>query len=172
MSHFLAYISRMKYIKRWGLMRSSREENVQEHSLQVAMFAHCLALIENKRYGGKLDPQHVMAIAVYHETGEVITGDLVTPIKYYNPQITKAYKDVEKIAEETKQEVLEVQKPASRPTDILGRVESVRIVGKGSYELNLERLADTQDIIIGMGNDGKYMLDLNSMSKKRPSKKR
>lgn len=101
MSHFLAYISRMKYIKRWGLMRSSREENVQEHSLQVAMFAHCLALIENKRYGGKLDPQHVMAIAVYHETGEVITGDLVTPIKYYNPQITKAYKDVEKIAEET-----------------------------------------------------------------------
>ena len=101
MSHFLAYISRMKYIKRWGLMRSSREENVQEHSLQVAMFAHCLALIENKRYDGKLDPQHVMAIAVYHETGEVITGDLVTPIKYYNPQITKAYKDVEKIAEET-----------------------------------------------------------------------
>lgn len=82
-------------------------------------------------------------------------------------------KSIEKIAEETKQEVLEVQRPASRPTDILGRVESVRIVGKGSYELNLERLADTQDIIIGMGNDGKYMLDLNSMSKpkKRPSKK-
>ena len=101
MSNFLAYISRMKYIKRWGLMRSSREENVQEHSLQVAMFAHCLALIENKRYDGKLDPQHVMAIAVYHETGEVITGDLVTPIKYYNPQITQAYKDVEKVAEET-----------------------------------------------------------------------
>jgi 5'-deoxynucleotidase len=101
MSNFLAYISRMKYIKRWGLMRSNREENVQEHSLQVAMFAHCLALIENKRYGGKLDPQKVMAIAVYHETGEVITGDLVTPIKYYNPQITQAYKDVEKVAEET-----------------------------------------------------------------------
>lgn len=101
MSNFLAYISRMKYIKRWGLMRSSREENVQEHSLQVAMFAHCLALIENKRYGGALDPLHVMAIAVYHETGEVITGDLVTPIKYYNPQITQAYKEVEKVAEET-----------------------------------------------------------------------
>jgi 5'-deoxynucleotidase len=82
-------------------MRSSREENVQEHSLQVAMFAHCLALIENKRYGGALDPLHVIAIAVYHETGEVITGDLVTPIKYYNPQITQAYKEVEKVAEET-----------------------------------------------------------------------
>lgn len=81
-------------------------------------------------------------------------------------------KSIEKIAEETKQEVLEVQRPASRPTDILGRVESVRIVGKGSYELNLERLADTQDIIIGMGNDGKYMLDLASMSKKRSSSKK
>lgn len=101
MSHFFAYISRMKYIKRWGLMRSSREENVQEHSLQVAMFAHCLALIENHRYDGRLDPGHVMAIAAYHETGEVITGDLVTPIKYYNPEITRAYKDVEKVAEET-----------------------------------------------------------------------
>lgn len=101
MSHFFAYISRMKYIKRWGLMRSSREENVQEHSLQVAMFAHCLALIENKRYGGKFNPEHIMALAMYHETGEVITGDLVTPIKYYNQDITKAYKDVEKVAEET-----------------------------------------------------------------------
>lgn len=83
-------------------------------------------------------------------------------------------KSIETIAQETKQEVLEVQPkagPASRPTDILERVESVRIVGKGSYELNLERLADTQDMIIGMGDDGKYMLDLTSMSKKR-SKKR
>ena len=101
MSHFFAYINRMKYIKRWGLMRSSREENVQEHSLQVAMIAHCLALIENKRYGGNFSPEHVMALAVYHETGEVITGDLVTPIKYYNSDITKAYKEVEKVAEET-----------------------------------------------------------------------
>ncbi len=83
-------------------------------------------------------------------------------------------KSIETIAQETKQEVLEVkpqQGPASRPTDILERVESVRIVGKGSYELNLERLADTQDMIIGMGDDGKYMLDLSSMSKRR-SKKR
>lgn len=100
MSHFFAYIARMKHIKRWGLMRSSREENVQEHSLQVAMIAHCLALIENKRYGGKLSPEHVMALAVFHETGEVITGDLVTPIKYYNEEIRRAYKDVEKVAEE------------------------------------------------------------------------
>ncbi len=78
-------------------------------------------------------------------------------------------KSISDIAQETKQEVLEVkpQGPASRPTDILDRVESVRIVSPGKYELNLERLAESQDIIIGMGDDGKYMLDLPSMSKKR-----
>ncbi len=134
MSHFFAYISRMKYIKRWGLMRSSREENVQEHSLQVAMFAHCLALIENKRYGGKLDPQHVMAIAVYHETGEVITGDLVTPIKYYNPAITKAYKDVEKVAEETMLNML--------PKEFQKEYRSL-IQPEDEYEKKIVKAADT-----------------------------
>lgn len=134
MSNFLAYISRMKYIKRWGLMRSNREENVQEHSLQVAMFAHCLALIENKRYGGKLDPQHVMAIAVYHETGEVITGDLVTPIKYYNPQITQAYKEVEKVAEETMISML--------PEEFQAEYREL-IQPKGEYEAKIVKAADT-----------------------------
>lgn len=100
MSKFFAYISRMKNILRWGLMRSFREENVQEHSLQVAMFAHALALLENQRYGGQYDAEHIMAIAVYHETSEVITGDLVTPIKYYNEEIRSAYKHIEALAEE------------------------------------------------------------------------
>ena len=100
MSKFSAYISRMKNILRWGLMRSFREENVQEHSLQVAMFAHALALLENQRYGGQYDAEHIMAIAVYHETSEVITGDLVTPIKYYNEEIRSAYKHIEALAEE------------------------------------------------------------------------
>ena len=100
MSKFFAYISRMKNIRRWGLMRSFREENVQEHSLQVAMFAHALALLENQRYGGQYDAEHMMAIAVYHETSEVITGDLVTPIKYYNDEIRSAYKHIEALAEE------------------------------------------------------------------------
>lgn len=99
MSRFFAYISRMKHIKRWGLMPSVREENIQEHSLQVAMIAHALALMSNKHYGSNLDPEHVMAIAVFHETGEVITGDLVTPIKYYNEEIRSAYKKIEKEAE-------------------------------------------------------------------------
>ena len=115
-------------------MRSSREENVQEHSLQVAMFAHCLALIENKRYGGKLDPQHVMAIAAYHETGEVITGDLVTPIKYYNPSITKAYKDVEKVAEETMITML--------PEEFQGEFRAL-IQPKDEYEKKIVKAADT-----------------------------
>ncbi len=100
MSRFFAYIARMKHIKRWGLMPSSREENIQEHSLQVAMIAHALALLQNKHYGGTLDPEHIMAIAVYHETGEVITGDLVTPIKYFNEDIKTAYKHIEAIAED------------------------------------------------------------------------
>ena len=81
MNHFFAYMSRMKYIKRWGLMKNIQEENIQEHSLSCAMIAHALALIENKYYGGKLNPEFIMAMAVYHETGEAITGDLATPIK-------------------------------------------------------------------------------------------
>lgn len=99
MSHFFAYMSRMKHIKRWGLMRNNEEENIQEHSLQVAMVAHCLGLIENKYFGGKTNPEHIMALAAYHETSEVITGDLATPIKYFNRKINGAYKEIEDIAE-------------------------------------------------------------------------
>ena len=96
MFKFFAYINRMKYIKRWSLMRSVREENIMEHSQQVAVLAHTLALIENKIYGGKLDVLKVVLLAQYHEVGEVITGDLPTPIKYFNPEIKTAYKDLEK----------------------------------------------------------------------------
>ena len=98
MSHFFAYLARMKFIQRWGLMRNVCQENIQEHSLQVAMIAHNLAIIKNKCFGGNVDPQRVMLLAVYHEASEVITGDLATPIKYFNPEIKKAYKDIEKVA--------------------------------------------------------------------------
>jgi 5'-deoxynucleotidase len=98
MSHFFAYLSRMKYINRWGLMRNTRVENIQEHSLQVAMIAHSLAVIRNKFFEGKVNPERVAALAVYHEASEVITGDLATPIKYFNPEIKRAYKDIEKVA--------------------------------------------------------------------------
>ncbi|HHT64034.1 MAG: 5'-deoxynucleotidase [Bacillota bacterium] len=96
--HFFAYLSRMKFIQRWGLMRNIRPENIQEHSLEVAMIAHALALIRNKFFQGNINPERVMALAVFHEAGEVITGDLATPIKYFNPEIEKAYHHIEEIA--------------------------------------------------------------------------
>lgn len=99
MSHFFGFMARMKHIKRWGLMRNTREENIQEHSLQAAMIAHALAVIKNKIFGGNVDEKKVMAVAVYHEAGEVITGDLATPIKYFSPEIISAYKKIENIAE-------------------------------------------------------------------------
>jgi len=106
MSHFFAYLSRMKLIKRWGLMRNTSDENIQEHSLQVAMIAHNLAIIRNRFFGGNLNPEHVMTLACFHEVGEVITGDLATPIKYFNPEIKKAYKAIEVIANKKLYEML------------------------------------------------------------------
>ena len=97
---FFAYLSRMKYIKRWALMRSTNEENIMEHSLQVTEIAHAIALIKNEMFCGSVDPYKVMCLAVYHETSEVITGDLPTPIKYFNAQINSAYKDLEDLAAE------------------------------------------------------------------------
>ena len=98
MFKFFAFLNRMKYIKRWSLMRSVREENIMEHSQQVAVISHALALIRNKIYGGSVDVNKVVLLAQYHEVGEVITGDLPTPIKYFNPDIKSAYKDLEKTA--------------------------------------------------------------------------
>lgn len=98
MSHFFAYLARMKFIQRWGLMRNTRPENIQEHSLQVAMIAHGLAIIRNRLFGGQVDPDRVAVLALYHDVGEVITGDLATPIKYFNPQIKTAYNEIEAVA--------------------------------------------------------------------------
>ena len=95
MFKFFAYLDRMKYIKRWSLMRSVREENIMEHSQQVAVIAHALAVINRKVFGGNADTEKTVLLAQYHEVGEVITGDLPTPIKYFNPEIKTAYKDLE-----------------------------------------------------------------------------
>ncbi len=97
---FYALISRMKYIDRWELMRNTEPENIQEHSHQVAVLAHALAVIENRFYEGHLDVGQVALCAIYHDATEIITGDMPTPIKYYNPQIRDAYKDVEHEAEQ------------------------------------------------------------------------
>lgn len=98
MSHFFAYLSRMKYIQRWSLMRSVVPENIQEHSLQVAVIAHSLAIIRNKLFGGNVDPDRIAVLAMYHDMSEVITGDLPSPIKYFSPDIKIAYKQIEENA--------------------------------------------------------------------------
>lgn len=95
MSHFFAYLSRMKLIDRWGLMRCTQKENVQEHSLQVAIVAHALALIKNKYFAGKVNAERVALLAIYHDASEVITGDLPTPVKYFSDEIKEAYKNIE-----------------------------------------------------------------------------
>ena len=99
MSHFFAYMNRMRFINRWALMRNSYTENIQEHSHQVAVLAHALAVIRNRCFGGCVDEGTVSVAALYHDAPEILTGDMPTPIKYDNPAIRKAYKDVEAVAE-------------------------------------------------------------------------
>ena len=101
MSHnFFALVSRMKYIDRWALMKNSREENLCEHSMEVAMIAHALCLIGNVRYGRHLDADKAAVVGLYHDSAEIITGDMPTPVKYYSDRIRDAYRQVEEVAEE------------------------------------------------------------------------
>lgn len=99
-SHFFALMSRMKYINRWGLMNNTKTENICEHSLTVAMIAHALVTISNKRYNTDLNAEHAAMLGIYHDASEIITGDMPTPIKYFNPKISDAYKQIERVAEE------------------------------------------------------------------------
>ena len=100
MSSFFAMLSRMKYIDRWGLMNNTRTENISEHSLEVAMIAHALVNIANTRLGEDLDADRAAVIGMFHDASEIITGDMPTPVKYFNPEIKNAYKAVEKVAED------------------------------------------------------------------------
>ena len=100
-NEFYALLGRMRYITRWGLMRNTFSENIQEHSHQVAVLAHALGLIRREILGlPGPDPEKCAVAALYHDASEILTGDLPTPIKYYNPSIKTAYKQVEKIAGE------------------------------------------------------------------------
>jgi 5'-deoxynucleotidase len=98
-STFYAYLSRLRWIKRWGLKRNAHEENVMEHSWEVAVIAHTLTLIKNRYFDGQVDANAVATAALYHDVTEVITGDLPTPIKYHSPAILGAYKQIEQQAE-------------------------------------------------------------------------
>ena len=99
-SSFFALLSRMKYIRRWGLMRNANHENVSEHTLEVAMIAHGLAALGRQRLGRSVDPGQVVLYALYHDSSEILTGDLPTPVKYYNPNIKSSYKNVEADAQQ------------------------------------------------------------------------
>ena len=109
---FFALISRMRYISRWGLMRNTFEENVQEHSHMVAVLAHGLAMIQRDILKEPADPDRCAAAALFHDASEILTGDLPTPIKYYNPEIRNAYKAVEAI---TSRKLLSMLPPELQP---------------------------------------------------------
>ena len=132
-SHFFAYVSRMRFIQRWALMRNTAQENVQEHSHQVAVLAHALAVIRNEKFGGHVDAGQVAVAALYHDASEILTGDMPTPIKYDNPAIRRAYKDVEAVAERKLLEML--------PEELQGIYEPV-ITGCGGEIEEMVKAAD------------------------------
>ncbi|MBL0640678.1 5'-deoxynucleotidase [Aeromonas veronii] len=99
-SHFFANLARMKLIYRWPLMRNIQPENIAEHSLQVAMVAHALGIIKNRLFGGNVNADRAAVMALYHDSSEVLTGDLPTPVKYFNPEIAREYKKIELAAEQ------------------------------------------------------------------------
>lgn len=134
MYHFFAYMARMKLIRRWSLMKSVDEENIAEHSAQVAQIAHALALIKNRKFGGALNADRVATMALYHETSEVLTGDLPTPIKYYNPEIRAAYKEIEGVANEKLISML--------PEDLQADYRTLIFEDPASYEARLVKAAD------------------------------
>ena len=132
-SHFFAYVSRMRFIQRWALMRNTAQENVQEHSHQVAVLAHALAVIRNEKFGGSVDAGQVAVAALYHDASEILTGDMPTPIKYDNPDIQKAYKEVEAVAEQKLLHML--------PEELQGVYAPV-ITGQGGEIEELVKAAD------------------------------
>ncbi len=134
MSNFYAFLDRMKYIRRWSLMRSSREENIMEHSQQVALFAHALAVIDTQICGNAPDVTKTVLYALYHETSEVMTGDLPTPIKYFNNEIHGAYKQLEERACDKLLEML--------PAPLLGGIAPYVKADADSYEYKLVKAAD------------------------------
>lgn len=134
MSGFFAFLSRMKLIARWGLMRNTVRENICEHSAEVAMIANALAIIDRKFYGGTADPDTVGMIALYHESAEVITGDMPTPVKYYNAEINEAYKAIERAAEGR---ILD-----SLPEELRAEFAPMVAPDRQSYEYKLVKYAD------------------------------
>lgn len=138
---FFAMLSRMKNIRRWALMRNTRSENICEHSHEVAVIAHALALINNRHYGGNVDVERCVMLAVYHDVPEILTGDMPTPVKYYNPAIREAYRQVEESACDKLLEML--------PADLREEYDGfIRPQDKDSEEMRLVKAADKLSALI------------------------
>ena len=138
-SPFFAMLSRMRLIQRWGLMRNTRAENVQEHSLQVAMIAHALALISNRDFGAAFNAEHVALLGMFHDASEILTGDLPTPVKYGNEAVRAAYKALEQQAEQRLLELL--------PEDL--RADYVPLLDSRLMDAAEQRLVKAADSIAG-----------------------
>lgn len=133
--HFFAMLSRMKYINRWGLMRSTRPENLSEHSLETAFIAHALCVINNKRLGGNLNAERAAVLAMFHDSTEILTGDMPTPIKYDNENIKAVYKQIETAAGEKLLSYL--------PEDLKGEYEGIF----NNSDLQLKKIVKAADKI-------------------------
>lgn len=134
---FFAAVSRMKYIERWALMRNSRPENLSEHSLEVAMIAHALCVIGNVRFGKDLQAEKAALIGIYHDASEIITGDMPTPIKYFNQDIKNAYKEIESMADQKLLERL--------PEDLRPAYDSIFQASEDENEQYMRRLVKAAD---------------------------
>ena len=133
MNEFFAYMARLRLIRRWSLMRNTQPENDAEHSLQVAMIAHALAVLAKERYGREVDPEHVVTLAVYHDATEVLTGDLPTPVKYHSDHLRAAYASVEEAATDRLTHML--------PEDLRSAMEPC-LTERGTLAMRLVKAAD------------------------------
>ena len=145
-SHFFALLSRLKYIERWALMRSSETENLAEHSLEVAMIAHALCVIGNVRYGKNLNAERAALIGMYHDATEIITGDMPTPVKYFNSEIRSAYAKVEEAAGERLLRTL--------PDDLSSAYEEILKGDDDEYLMRLVKAADKMSALIKCIDEG------------------
>lgn len=134
MNAFFAYLNRLKLIHRWGLMRNAIPENDMEHSMQCSLIAHALAMLAKERYQRDIDPQTAATLALYHDAGEVMTGDLPTPVKYKNALIKSAYKQIETMANEQLYQML--------PGDLKPAYSPYLLPDTQSYSWQLVKAAD------------------------------
>ena len=167
-SGFFAMLSRMKYISRWALMRNTERENLSEHSLETAVIAHALAVLGNARFGRAYSPERVALLALYHDTPEILTGDMPTPVKYYNPQLREAYGEVERTAGERMLAMLpEDMRDSYRPLLIQDEVSEEHRLVKAADKLSAlikcieERKAGNMEFVCAQKSTEQSLRDMN-----------